>query len=595
MMTVTSDGETSRNQMDEAATYEAVASRLTQRRSPRGRVRLWWAAAITIGFGLMLLAAAALGGDAVLRSFEASNAAVQAAAVALDDQRLLLAAERLNAGMLHGDASSPQAADAQVPSRLAVDAALSPDDLSKMGFASGSFGMTELAALQARLAVAIQAAAARQPALDKHRITWEQRSFVMLLVTGNLAVVLFFCASALSLLFLHGQAESWRNIERARRSVLESERKRASFLAAAGHDLRQPLQALGLFLGALLQRPLDLEAQALGRKIEMTAEAMRRMIDSLLDVAKFDAGLVAADMQDVQLNALLDSFHGEFSRLADAAGISLNVEPTAAIVYADPALLEAVLRNLLSNAIKYTRRGSVRLSAVQQPSTVLLEVADTGIGIPADMLDQIFQDFSRGETGGADGLGLGLGIVRRLASLMQITVTVRSAVGTGSVFSLAVPAGTAASGPVERDLSPVVADAPRLRALLVEDNDLVRESLAGQLDCWDLDVVQASSGAQARALLQAGQAAFDVVIVDFHLGDTTGLALLCEMNRERSHDPCGIVITGSDDRAELDRLKASPYVWLRKPVDLAALEQEVRRSATKARERKQLANLIECL
>ena len=226
----------------------------------------------------------------------------------------------------------------------------------------------------------------------------------------------------------------------------EAERASAAksrFLAAASHDLRQPLQAAILLhdvlpRGAAGSRPADIHA-----KLGQSLRALQEMLDGLLDLSRLDAGAVEPEVRSFPLQPVVERLSGEFQPLAENAGVTLGVVPTAFVVHSDPRLLERILRNLLGNAIRYTRRGGrVLIGCRRMAGGIRLQVWDTGIGIPPEHLQSIFEEYYQVGDGAVDrrkGLGLGLSIVDRLARLLHHPIRVRSCVGRGTVFEVEIP------------------------------------------------------------------------------------------------------------------------------------------------------------
>ncbi len=242
-----------------------------------------------------------------------------------------------------------------------------------------------------------------------------------------------------------------RSLEHERDRVAAADRAKTRFLAAAGHDLRQPVHALGMFTDILASRaeqgsvtPQD--ALHVARRQQGVLDGLNRLLDGLLDVSRLDAHLVRTERRAVALDALFDDIRLDYEPQARARGLRLVVAPTSLALQTDPALLRRILDNLLGNALSYTPAGWVLLSARRRRGGVLIQVWDTGAGIAPDLQETVFTEFTRG-TGapaasqGNEGLGLGLAIVRRLADLLQGDIALRSVTGKGSVFSLWLPAG----------------------------------------------------------------------------------------------------------------------------------------------------------
>ena len=534
---------------------------------------------VALVFCIALLASAMLEAHSVIRSFHATDALFVNLRQSLEQEDLMAHCRELQAVRSQDDLSGLSTDADQALAARGAAAGLSVGETAKLIVAFRATQATSLNSLCSNLQTKVGVLRQEYDALQATRLSWQSTTYKMLLATSNLVAFMLILAIALAILYTNGEASAMRRIDRARRAVLQTERRHAGFLAAAGHDLRQPLQALRLFLSVLLQRQLDAESRAIGVKIDAAAGSMQRMIGSLVDIAKLDAGLVAADRRDVPLADLFRSFAEEFDQLAHGSGLTFSVEQTDAVVHTDPDLLERILRNLISNAIKYTRKGGVVVRVRYLQRRVTIAVHDTGLGIRAERLDNVFDDFFRVEPSSSDGLGLGLGIVRRLSTLLDAPVSVNSTFGTGSVFSVNVPLSAREALPrsLPGPASPA-ANMPRMTALVVDDNEAVRNALGSQLMQWDMQVVEAADYGEARMLATGPEAAsINLIITDYDLGDGTGLQLLQELERSTGQRPCALIITGTSCEAAWQQLRHCDYVCLQKPIDPRRLEQEVSR------------------
>jgi signal transduction histidine kinase/ActR/RegA family two-component response regulator len=436
----------------------------------------------------------------------------------------------------------------------------------------------DIARVQEMLGRHLQSLEAQAPEAGDQWSHWRKRALRLVFLTNNLAMLLLITGGGLLLLYAGWHLDSRQKLLEARRAVLKAERDRASFVAAAGHDLRQPLQAMSLFITTLSHGSADPVVKALTDKIAASAASMRRMINGLLDVAKLDAGLVSADVVDQALDDLLTGLREEFERRAEAKQISLVIEQTGAVVHTDPLLLESILRNLLANAITYTAEGEVRVSVRSSGRMTTVTVRDTGPGIAAEQIALIFKDFYRigGSAGG--GLGLGLGIVQRLARLIHARVTVESTPGVGTSFTVEVASGSQEGAkPALISLVPAAelageGFAAAVRVLLVDDNDVLRKAMVEQLAGLGADVTQVCSATEALEAMRHATAPIDVVLADYDLGGgMTGLDLLLALNDRIDEEQPGLIITGSDDPAVVRALDESDFEWLQKPIDIAVL------------------------
>ncbi len=257
---------------------------------------------------------------------------------------------------------------------------------------------------------------------------------------------------------------------------------KSRFLATASHDLRQPLQTLALLNGALRRMVSDPEAAEALSQQDQAIGAMSRLLNALLDISKLESGAIKPEPTDFTVAALFQELRVEFAGMAASKGLRLEVEACADQVYSDPSLVEQILRNLVSNAIKYTREGWVQLRCLHEAPLIRLEVLDTGIGIPADQIPYIYDEFYQvgvPSNSSRDGYGLGLSIVMRLVRLLALKLDVRSEVGRGSSFSLVLPASSRDAAPALKALSQQAGDVPRIGTayiLLVEDDPAVRRA-----------------------------------------------------------------------------------------------------------------------
>ncbi|HLO76828.1 MAG TPA: PAS domain S-box protein, partial [Magnetospirillum sp.] len=302
------------------------------------------------------------------------------------------------------------------------------------------------------------------------------------------------------------------------------------FLAAASHDLRQPMQALAMFVAVLAGRSMDGDQAALVARIQDSVTALDGLLNSLLDVSKLEAGLVVPHQADFSVASMMDRLAAEFEPLCAAAGLRLTVVPTKVVVRSDPALLERILRNLLNNAVRYTKTGRVLFGCRRVGTAVRFEVCDTGIGIPQSEIKNIFREFHQVGNLGRDrrqGLGLGLAIVERLANLLGHPISVRSEEGRGSVFGVQVQRAVkapAAVAPCQLQLGLARQGAS---ILVIDDEPDVRESLELLLESWGHVVLSAASADDAFRRLQSWGRMPELVIADYRLqnGDTGGQAI----------------------------------------------------------------------
>ena len=370
--------------------------------------------------------------------------------------------------------------------------------------------------------------------------------------------------------------------EQARRDAEAANRAKTQFLAAASHDLRQPLHAMGLFAEALRQRSHSAEVTPLVNSINESVDALEGLFSELLDITRIDSGGVDVNQAPVPMRELFARLRLHFEPIAFEKGLLLSWRGEPHVAQADPLLLERIVRNLVSNALRYTEDGGVLVSCrprrAKDGERLLLQVWDSGIGIGQESLPRIWDEFFQAEgkrplaPHHRKGLGLGLAIVRRLAALMDAPVTVRSRVGHGTVFSIQLPLGQAprplasAAGGTRAPLGLTLEG--RL-ILVVEDEPAVREGLTVLLQAWSARVLSYDSVEALQAALAKGPAEPpDLLLVDYRLpqGRTGVDALALIRARWPERRLPAIVITGSSLGGHEDEAVAGDYHLLLKPV-----------------------------
>lgn len=360
----------------------------------------------------------------------------------------------------------------------------------------------------------------------------------------------------------------------------EAERANAAksrFLAAASHDLRQPLHALGLYVTALRDRRFGDDTRRVVGQIVKSVSMMQDLLEVLLDISRLDAGAVTPNIADFPVTTLFAMLETSYAPTARAKGIALHVVPCRANLRSDPVLLGRILFNFVSNAVRYTQKGKVLVGCRRRGDNLRIEVWDTGCGIPEDQQSLIFEEFHRvadPEHGSEKGIGLGLAIVDRLAKLLGHVIEVRSTPGRGSMFAVTVPRATE-----NPEVSPEVMTARsgiRLEnalVLVIDDDPAALEATQTLLESWGCRVLTATSGAEAEAYLSAQRGQLPVIIVcDYHLAEgETGIQVLNRLRALRTDHMQGVLVTG-DTSTEITRaVQDSGYPLLQKPVRPAKL------------------------
>jgi len=320
------------------------------------------------------------------------------------------------------------------------------------------------------------------------------------------------------------------------------------FLAAASHDLRQPVQALSMYASVLEGRTPDPDAQRVVHGVQLSVKTLERLFDSLLDISKIESGVVKPCLASFPLAPLLEQIAEEERPLAAQKGLELRAVRTSAWVESDPALLERMVKNLVTNAIRYTEHGRIVVGCRRAGERVRLEVLDTGIGIAAEEHGRIFDDYYQINGASGQGLGLGLPIVKSLGALLGHAVAVRSAPGRGSVFSIELPVTTGRDAPLP---APAAQAGPATgRVVLVDDDVEIRRSMHLLLQGWGYDLVSGSSVEDVEAELRARGFKPDALIVDYRLAsDMTGAHVVERLRGAFGASLPALVITGNADVA----------------------------------------------
>jgi signal transduction histidine kinase len=379
--------------------------------------------------------------------------------------------------------------------------------------------------------------------------------------------------------------------EQARTAAEEANVAKSRFLAAAGHDLRQPLHALGFFVDALQEQSLPADGRSVVANIRRSVDAMEDLFNSLLDVSRLDAGIVRPRVATIPLAPLMERVYSEYESAARQKTLALSFVRNSLFVRSDPVLLERIMRNLVANAVRYTDRGRVVLGARRAAGSVRIEVWDSGRGIPKDKYREIFQEFRQLENPERDrrkGLGLGLAIVERLVKLLGHTLELRSQLGKGSVFAVTVARGRREEFiPGEADGQIVVdRDVANSLILVVDDEPDVRDSMLALLGKWRCEVIAAESCSQMLEKLITVQRIPDLIVADYRLrGAESGIEVVARLREEFNAQVPALLITGDTGMEQLREAEESGLHVLHKPLNpsrLRALIATLRRERTQA-------------
>jgi signal transduction histidine kinase/ActR/RegA family two-component response regulator len=370
----------------------------------------------------------------------------------------------------------------------------------------------------------------------------------------------------------------------ARQEADRANQAKTRFLATASHDLRQPLQTIRLLNASLLSMTQGSgEVHDLMRRQELAIDGATRLLNALLDITRLESGAVEPQLAPVGLAAVFADLAREFEPMAAAKNLRLEIVQTKSVINTDRMLFTQLLQNLLGNALKYTDSGFVRISQGAEADALIINVEDSGVGVPADKLERIFDEYYQVDQMGAKrtGVGLGLAIVREVSRVLGYSVALSSQLGEGTRVRVRIPPqcvcaempALPAPVPVRPPASAAqLADAPHCRIVLLEDNDSVRVATELFLTLEGFETHSASSLAEAENLL-AGLKPGDVLISDYHLdGSLTGLDVLQQLRIRQNRDVPAILLSG--DLLSMTRVVKTSIPrcrFLSKPVDTAAL------------------------
>jgi PAS domain S-box-containing protein len=364
---------------------------------------------------------------------------------------------------------------------------------------------------------------------------------------------------------------------RAREGADQANRAKSRFLAIASHDLRQPLQTIRL-LNAAMQRMAESErSRDLLRQQSQAIDGMTRLLNALLDVTRLESGAIQPHASAVRLSDVLDELRAEFESLASSHGIELTIQWTPVVLSTDRGLLHQLLQNLVANALKYTDRGRVSVRVQQDAADLTIDVEDTGVGIPNDKLERIFDEYYQidAQSTARSGVGLGLAIVREVARLLHMTVSIASTVGVGTRARVSIPnamLGATETGDVVASAAPSNVEPRTARVFLVEDVASVRAATKLFLELEGYEVWAFATAHDAQDSLGA-LCSGDVLIVDYHLdGRVTGLDLVTNLRQRLRWEVPAVVMSG--DLPAVKRAVKAPIPhakFLSKPVDIDAL------------------------
>ncbi|MHC1550083.1 hybrid sensor histidine kinase/response regulator [Phyllobacterium sp. K27] len=366
-----------------------------------------------------------------------------------------------------------------------------------------------------------------------------------------------------------------QQLAKAQKRAEEANTEKTRFLADAGHDILQPLNAARLYSSALIERLGDLREKELIQNVDSSLEAVESIISALLDISRLDTGALKPVISVFRLDPLLQQIARDFAPAAREKGLDLRVVQTSAIVATDRNLLRRLIQNLISNAIKYSRSGKILVGIRKRGQSAQLSVCDTGIGIAPSKLDYIFHEFARLSEGmkESDGLGLGLSIVERIGKILDLDINVHSAVGKGSIFSVTLPhsdklaLSSGETSPIPRPTSTLA----NMRILCIDDN---ADSLAGLeelLNAWGCTTVGFRTGKAVNEYCFENPMPPDAILADYNLAEENGLDLIQSAREHYGKDIDAALITADRSEEVQHRTAALGVSLINKPVRPAIL------------------------
>ncbi|MGN6461477.1 MAG: hybrid sensor histidine kinase/response regulator, partial [Pseudolabrys sp.] len=363
-------------------------------------------------------------------------------------------------------------------------------------------------------------------------------------------------------------------LARAKRDAEEANTSKTRFLAAASHDILQPLNAARLYVTSLVERSTGPNSQLVGN-IDASLEAVEEIFNALLDISRLDAGVLRPEPTSFRIDQLLRQIEVEFAPIASGKGLELVFVPSQRVIRSDRRMLRRLLQNLVSNAIKYTPKGRVLVGCRLRGDQLRIDVFDTGVGIPESQHKTIFAEFHRLDQGAriARGLGLGLSIVERIARVLQHEIDMDSRVGHGTHFSITVPLSDAPPAHLPITLQPE-SDASQLAgtvAVCIDNEPAILDGMEALLGGWGCRVIKAADAATALQIIEQDKLRPNGLLVDYHLDRSNGIAAIARLRQQLGEDLPAILITADRSPRVRDEARTHGIQVLNKPLRPAAL------------------------
>lgn len=379
------------------------------------------------------------------------------------------------------------------------------------------------------------------------------------------------------------RAQAEEEMRLAKQQAETANASKTHFLAAASHDLLQPLNAARLFASVLTNQVTDTKLLETTQHLDNSLKAAEELLSTLLDISKLDAGAIQPKINAFALDEILSPLTAEFNVMAEKRGLELKFVPTKAWVKSDPQMLRRIIQNFLSNALRYTSSGKVLLGCRHTAKRISIEVWDTGPGIPQSRLTDIFQEFRRLDTPdkhNEKGLGLGLSIAERMAKVLGHQISVSSEYGKGTVFRLSLNKVARQIQPITAPqiLQPNLNNLAGVNILCIDNEPLILEGMQALLEGWNCQVSTAANEQAAVEQVALSPTPIDIYLADYHLdANKTGVEALKAIEKYKKQALSGIIIT-ADRTAEIaNEINAAGYLLLHKPVKPAALRASITR------------------
>jgi signal transduction histidine kinase/CheY-like chemotaxis protein len=384
--------------------------------------------------------------------------------------------------------------------------------------------------------------------------------------------------------FLRLKKDLWeqgKGLKLAIKGAEEANKAKSVFLASASHDIRQPLNAMQMYIAVLKARVKDEEALQIVNNIDSVSLSTARLLNALLDVSELEAGLIIPRVIDFSVNDIFSSIFDSFQPVAEEKKLKLRIVPTKLWVKTDPALLERIVGNFVSNSIRYTEVGSVLIGCRRRGDKVLIEVLDTGVGIHENQISSIFKDFyqiQNKERDRSKGLGLGLALARRLAATLGHEITTKSNLGLGSCFSVLVSVGNENNIQGKVSIPGPLQDLDGTKVLLIEDDDDVLKATTQLLESWGCCVWSGSGKDEVFRLLDEASLIPQIIVADNRLpGEFSGVDIVSMLRVKLDSDIPSIIVTGDVERAHVESIRSQGFPVLLKPIRPAKFRAIIRR------------------